>query len=601
VTHSPVQGLASRQAFKPCSIRFVVGWVTLSAIGPPLFAQTNYTPYQVSTYAGAAGRSGSSDGTGSGAQFFSPHQVALDANGNLYVADALNCTIRKIAPGGVVTTIAGTPGASGSADGPATMAQFNLPWGVAVDANGNVYVGDTSNCTIRRITPAGMVSTFAGTPGVRGYADGIGSAAQFFYPAGLAVDGSGNVYVADEDNFAIRKITPDGVVTTLAGSPLGGGEVDGTGSAVQFDLPTGVAVDGSGNVYVADNQNSSIRRVTPSGVVTTVAGKQPHPPWSNPGYADGIGYAAQFEEPKNVAVDASGNVFVTDSTNDTIREVTLNRVVTTLAGVATVSGSTDGIGAAAGFSLPWGIAVDSKGTLYIGDAVNNTIRVGVPAPPVVINAGGTATFNAVTVNTTSPTIQWQFNGTNLTDGAHIAGSTGPELVITSVSAANAGNYTSIASGAGGPTTNITGLSVVTSSTPGTSSSLSARAFVGTGDNILIGGFYISGSSSRTVLIQAIGPSLAASPYDVIGTLQKPALTIHQQQNGKDVVLYSNTGWGSSQVLLDAAASVYALPVLQPSSDDSELLLTLPPGGYTAEITGADGGTGVALCAIYQLP
>ena len=133
------------------------------------------------------------------------------------------------------------------------------------------------------------------------------------------------------------------------------------------------------------------------------------------------------------------------------------------------------------------------------------------------------------------------------------------------------------------------------------SSLSSRAFVGTGDDILIGGFYITGSTSRTVLVQAIGPALAAAPYNVTGTLQHPALSIHQSQNGKDVVLYSNTGWGSSPVLTAAADGVYAQPVLTAGSADSELLLTLPPGGYTAEVTGADGGTGVALCAIYQLP
>jgi hypothetical protein len=131
--------------------------------------------------------------------------------------------------------------------------------------------------------------------------------------------------------------------------------------------------------------------------------------------------------------------------------------------------------------------------------------------------------------------------------------------------------------------------------------LSARAFVGSGDNILIGGFYINGSTSATVLVQAIGPALAANPYNVAGTLQHPALTIHQSQNGTDVVLYSNVGWGSSQILLNAAAMVGALPILQPNAADSELLLTLPPGGYTAEVTGADGGTGVALCGIYQLP
>jgi hypothetical protein len=203
--------------------------------------------------------------------------------------------------------------------------------------------------------------------------------------------------------------------------------------------------------------------------------------------------------------------------------------------------------------------------------------------------------------TLSATYQWQFNGNNLTDGNGISGSKGPQLLIQGATAANDGDYACVVTTGGqSVTSNTAGLQVETVSSPGGVSSISSRAFVGTGDNILIGGFYIVGDTSATVLVQALGPAIAASPYNVSGTLQRPALTIHQFQNNKDVVLCSDTGWGSSPVLLAAAASVYALPVLQPNSADSELLLTLPPGGYTAEITGADGGTGVALCGIYQV-
>ena len=315
-----------------------------------------------------------------------------------------------------------------------------------------------------------------------------------------------------------------------------------------------------------------------------------------------MGDAATFNQPQGVAVDGSGNVFVTDTGNNTIREITPAGVVTTLAGSARIQGGNNGSGAAALLSTPEGIVVDHSGKLYVADTLKNAVRLGFPAPPVAVNAGSTVTFNAVTVKVASPTFQWQFNGSNLTDGGTIAGSTGPELVITGTTAANAGNYTSVATGSSGlATTNVNALSVVADNSPGAVSSISSRAFVGTGDNILIGGFYIVGSTSATVLVQAIGPALSASPYNVTGTLQQPTLTIHQNQNGKDVVLYSNAGWGSSSVLLSAAAAVYAQPVLQPGSPDSELLLTLPPGGYTAEVTGANGSTGVALCGIYQLP
>ncbi len=202
----------------------------------------------MTTLAGTAGQSGSADGTGGAARFGSPTGMAVDSAGNVYVADSSAATIRKITPAGVVSTLAGSPGQSGSADGTGGAARFNDPLGVAVDGAGNAYVADTFNDTIRMITPAGVVTTLAGAPGQRGSADGTGSAARFAYPEGVAVDGAGNVYVADSANDTIRMITPAGVVTTLAGSPGQYGSADGTGSAARFVGPEGVAVDGAGNV-----------------------------------------------------------------------------------------------------------------------------------------------------------------------------------------------------------------------------------------------------------------------------------------------------------------------------------------------------------------
>ena len=223
-----------------------------------------------------------------------------------------------------------------------------------------------------------------------------------------------------------------------------------------------------------------------------------------------------------------------------------------------------------------------------------------------LNSGSTVVFSAAA--SAGSTYQWVFNGVTLANSTTatsdvVAGATRPQLVITNTTAASAGTYTVIATNANGSTSSSSAtLSVVSSNTPGSIGSISARAFVGTEDNLLIGGFYINGTTSATVLVQAIGPSLASPPYNVTGVLADPELSIHQTQGGKDVTLYSNTGWGSSPVLLSAAASAYANPVLQPGSADSELLLTLPPGGYTAEVAAADGkSTGVALCAIYQLP
>ena len=218
-----------------------------------------------------AGSRGSTDGTGSAARFFGPTGVAVDAAANVYVSDQLNHTIRKITPAAVVSTLAGLAGSPGSTDGTGSAARFFQPLGVAVDAAGNVYVADTNNQTIRKITPAGVVSTLAGLANSQGSTDGTGSAARFFAPTSVAVDAVGDVYVADDSNHTIRKITPAGVVSTLAGLAGSAGSADGTGSAARFFNPFGVAVDAAGNVYVADTGNNSIRKITPAGVVTTFA------------------------------------------------------------------------------------------------------------------------------------------------------------------------------------------------------------------------------------------------------------------------------------------------------------------------------------------
>jgi len=225
-----------------------------------------------------------------------------------------------------------------------------------------------------------------------------------------------------------------------------------------------------------------------------------------------------------------------------------------------------------------------------------------PGSPVVlpltqtIGAGGTGTLQ-VSPAAMGASYQWQFNGVNLSDGGGISGSTGAQLVISGAGSGNSGDYACMVTSGGISTkSNTAGLAVSETYEPGYLVNISSRAFVGTGDSILIGGFYIVGSTARTVLIQALGPALAGE--GVTGVLQHPALSIYDTSGD---LLYSNTGWGTSPILLNAAASVYASPVLQPNSSDSELLVTLPPGGYTAQVSGADGGTGVALCAIYQLP
>jgi sugar lactone lactonase YvrE len=347
------------------------GWrhrATHSLIAAALLVDTSFLAatahaQDVTTLAGS-GASGSADGTGSAASFNLPFGVAVDGGGNVYVADFMNHKIRMVTPGGAVTTFAGT-GVPGSTDGPASTASFNGPFGVALDGAGNVYVADKGNSKIRKITPGGVVTTFAGS-GVPGHADGTGTAASFYQPNGVAVDGGGNVYVGDTVNQKIRKVTPGGVVTTLAGSGSPG-SADGTGTAASFYFPEGVAVDQGGNVYVGDYLNCKIRKITPEGVVTTLAGS------GSGGGSDGAGTIAKFNGPSGVAVDGRGNVYVADNGNSKIRKITPRGFVTTLAG-SNQPGSADGIGTAASFNRPFGVAVDGSGTVYVADTYGNKIR-----------------------------------------------------------------------------------------------------------------------------------------------------------------------------------------------------------------------------------
>lgn len=358
----------------------------------------------VTTFAGAANQLGSADGTAANARFNQPYGVAVGSGGVVYVSDANNNTIRKITSAGVVTTLAGNAQeGGGTADGTGSNARFDGPAGLAVAADGSIYVADGDNHAIRKVTAAGVVTTVAGLPGTQGSADGAAADARFYYPQGVAVDGSGNLFVVDSGNCTVRKITKAGVVSTLAGTVGVYGGVDGTGTAAQFDYPTGIVVRQNGDLYVASGYNGCVRIVTQAGVVTTFAGTINQ--WGN---VDATGIAARFSDCYAIAVDSTGNFYVSDDDNQNIRKITAAGVVTTLAGQAPHKGKTDGAGSDALFNSTQGVSIGPNGELYIADAYNNMIRKATPGGDVTAFAG-TGAFGSANGTAATATFKYVYD------------------------------------------------------------------------------------------------------------------------------------------------------------------------------------------------
>ena len=348
--------------------------------------------YTFTTLAGLAGQFGDSDGTNSAARFNFPAGITVDSSGNLYTAEILNHTVRKITPMGtnwVVSTIAGLAGVPGSADGTNSDARFDHPNGVTIDGAGNLFVVDHYNHTIRKIALLGtnwVVSTVAGLAGYRNHDDGTNSDARFFSPTGIAVDDAGNLNVTDTLNFTIRKIAPvgtDWVVTTPVGVALDYDFIDGANTAARFNFPYDISWS-AGKFFVSDWGNHAIRQIEVSGtnwLVTTIAGFS-----GEFGSIDGTAKKAKFYFPNGIVGDKEGAVFVADQSNHTIRRITppmppppnADWMVNTIGGVALQPGSSDGTGSNGLFNKPWGITIDRAGNIYVTDYANHIIRKGVP-------------------------------------------------------------------------------------------------------------------------------------------------------------------------------------------------------------------------------
>lgn len=614
--------------------------------------------------------------------------VKVDANGNVFATAFLMNVVLKISPDGTVSVFAGTVGVTGSADGTGAAAEFNGPGGLAIANDGTLYVTDGGNNTVRKITPDGIVTTIAGTAGTQGSADGTGAAASFYEPSGLALDSAGNLFVADSGNNTIRKITAAGAVTTFAGSPrVEQIAQDGTGAAASFAHPGFLAFDASGNLLVTDGASQLIRRITPAAVVSTAAGTA-----GEPGGNDGSGSAAAFDGPSGIVIDASGNIYVSDAVGNTIRKgnytpppapVTIS-VNTPLPSTAVENGSASilltttttgnptsfqwylngaAIAGATSYQLLVSPTAASQGD-YSVSASNATSSASTGAGTLTVStdawiinlsaraysqsgSGGANQLIAgfVTTGPDSKSILIRGDGPAL--GAfNVTGYlTDPQLTLVAGSTTVASTdswssnlstvFASVGAFALAPGSHDTALletlapgaytAQVISQTSNNGVALaeiydaddlaptdrlvniSARAFVGTGSDILIGGFVISGTTPQTVIIRGDGPALAG--FGLSGALKDATLTL---SNGNGTVA-TNHGWdnvpsaGSAATggiviqpltaALSAKVGGFALTV---GSNDSAIVATLPPGAYTAQVTGTNGATGIALVEIYEL-
>jgi sugar lactone lactonase YvrE len=325
-----------------------------SNVSGPIF--TYELSVVVSTYAGGAANA-NQDGIGKNAGFSGPQGIAIDKDHNIYVGNQYGSVIKKITPDTVVTTFAGN-GQLGSVDGTGTAASISSPNALTIDAAGNIFVAAYNTHNIRKVTPQGVVTTFAGNYQAAASVDGVGTAANFISPSGIVADANDNLYVVDYNARRIRKITPQGVVTTFAGSGAGS-SIDGKGILASFGGPWGITIDPAGNLFVTDQNR--IRKITPDGQVTTFAGG------STAGIQNGPGATATFDNPLGITADKAGNLYVVEWKNYAVRKITSAGIVSTLAGNGRAKIGKDGIGSQATFNILYGIAVDTDGNIFLTD------------------------------------------------------------------------------------------------------------------------------------------------------------------------------------------------------------------------------------------
>jgi sugar lactone lactonase YvrE len=514
------------------------------------------------------------------ALFSGPYGVSADGNGNLFIADTYNQAIREISNTGVVTTLA----SGGNA--------FNYPEALVVDGSGDVFVANTDDNTILKVTSAGVVTTFAGSSGVSGASDGTGSGALFYQPVGIAIDGGGNLYVADETNDTIRKISSAGVVTTIAGTARTPGSTDGAGSAATFNGPQGIAVDSGGNVYVADTGNNTIRKITSSGTVSTIAGSA-----GSAGSADGASVAARFRSPTGLSLDASGNLYVADTGNSVIRLVTSAGMISTLAGEPEVTGSSDGIGSAAMFQQPFGVAIDGNGNLYVADTANDTIRLGrlaQPSLPVIssqpqgasIDQGGSATLSVSATGVPLPSFQWQLNS------ADISGAVNSTLTITNAQLSDGGTYTVVVTNGSGSVTSSPATLTVTLPLDYASTTFSSLGSYFTMNGFAAGPSGVALDPAGNVFVSFENAVAKLSPSGGVLLVAGGASPGSADGSGSSASFDSPAG-----IALDSAGNIYV------ADSGNNSIRKVTPAGMVTTIAGLvqGGADGVGVAAQFDNP
>jgi sugar lactone lactonase YvrE len=534
----------------------------------------------------AASSQGHTDGPRLSARFDRPRATARDAAGNLYVAETFG-GVRKIDLAGNVTTVAGSD-------------YFAEPTGVAVAPSGTIYVTDWGNgfAVVRRLTSDGRSERVVGGADDTAGRDGDAETARFSAATGIVAAPDGTLYVSD--STTIRKVSVDGVVSTLAGVHRYYGFADGPSSSARFRSPHGLALDPAGNLYVVDRGNYAIRKVTPDGVVTTLAGVpgsystvRTGPP------VDGTGAAAYFLDPTTVALGPDGCLYVTDG--PMVRRVSMTGVVTTVADGRI--GPDSAVPEQTHFRFATGITFDADGGFYVVDHSDNTVYKGARLPlpritdgPANVLAGlGNSAVFTVAASGSELLYQWRKDGVVLAGNSSARSAT---LILTGLQFGDAGRYDCVVSNRAGSVSSSTAELTVTERAPSRLLNISVRARCGTGNTVTIGGFVVNGTAPRQVLIRAVGPSLSAQGLATDEVLADPQVEVH---HGGQIVA-QNDNWiagADASAISDTAARVGAQPLAATDTRSSGLLVTLDPGVYTFVVKGVNDTSGIVLLEVYD--